>query len=91
MRQVYHAEKSGDWANHLEVLLGNGKRSVWRSVKVRDCNSEVGQADEGRQSIVQDMQKSMDLLRQIIVPVEGQKKKECHFVVRMPSLPPIPT
>ena len=30
------------------------------------------QADEGRQSIVQDMQKSMDMLRRIIVPVEGQ-------------------
>ena len=72
MHQVYNAETSGDWANYLEVLLGNGKRSVWRSVKVRDCYSEVGQADDGRQRIVQDMQKSRDLLRRIIVPVEGQ-------------------
>ena len=55
MRQIYYAGKSGDWETHLEEFLGNGKLSVWASVKVRECFSVVEQEDEGRESIAQDI------------------------------------
>ena len=61
MRRAYYAGKSG----YLEEFLGNGKPSAWESVKVRECYNEVGQ--------VQDiLRKSIDFLRRIIMPVEGQ-------------------
>ena len=36
MCQACHAEKSGDWANYLEVFSRNGKLSVWASAKMRE-------------------------------------------------------
>ena len=54
-----------------EKVLGNGRLSAWTSVKVRECNNEVEPEDDGQQSIAQQiLQKSTDVLRRIIVPVE---------------------
>ena len=70
MRRAYHAGKSGDGAHCLDNFLGNGTLSVWASAKVRECNSEVEQEDEGRQSSAQEtLRKGTDFLRRIIVPV----------------------
>ena len=55
MRQAFDAVKSGDWANYIEIFLGNGKLSVWTSAKVRECYNEVEQENEDQQSIVQDI------------------------------------
>ena len=45
-------EKSGDWANYLEIFSGNGKVSVWTSARVSDRGNGVEQQDEGRLSHV---------------------------------------
>ena len=57
------------WTNSRETA----RLSVWTSANVRECNNDVEQEDEGRQSIVKDIVRtSKDFLRRIIVPVEGQ-------------------
>ena len=62
MRKAYRAGKEGAWV----------KRSVWASVKVRECNIEAGQKEEDRKSTAQQiLQKSTDFLRRIIAAVEG--------------------
>ena len=46
MRQAFTAGKLGDWAAFLE----NEKLSVWASVNVRECDSELEQEDENRKT-----------------------------------------
>ena len=42
MGQAYNAEKSGDWANHLEQIHGK-----WQARRLDKCEGEVEQEDEG--------------------------------------------
>ena len=35
--KAYNAGKSDDWANYLEVFVGNGNLSAWTSAKVEEC------------------------------------------------------
>ena len=75
MRQALAPRKLGDWADFLE----NKKVSVWASVKVRECNSEVEQEDEHRKTIAQQIvHRSTDFLRRIIVPVRRARRGHCH-------------
>ena len=43
-----------DWEKYLGVFLIDGKLSIWASVKMRECYSEVELEDEGWVSIAQD-------------------------------------
>ena len=45
----------------------------WTRAKLRECYYEVRHDDDQRMSIVQQMQRSTDFLRRIIVPVQGQR------------------
>ena len=86
MRRTYYAEKSCDWENYLEEFLKDGKVSMWASVKVTECYSQVELEDEGRVSIAQDIIRVWTL-RRIIAP---RQHKRSHIVVRVSSLPLIP-
>ena len=67
--QVAKAAKADDWTD----LVESDRLNTWTSAKQRECHSEMDQEDEERKTIVQQiLQKSTELLRWIIVPVEGQ-------------------
>ena len=69
MRQAFKARKAGGWAQFLRHYTFSARSSV----NLRECHSEVEQADEDRKSIAQlVLLKGTDFRRQIIAPVEGQ-------------------
>ena len=74
--------KSGDF------FFENGKISVWTSVKVRECYKEVEQEDEDRQGTVQDILLKKHGLLEADHRASRRRGRD-HFVVCMPSLPPI--
>ena len=79
---IYNTGKSGDGENYLEEISGNGKLSVWTSVKVRECYSEVERDDEGHSAEKHGLLEAHHRA--------SRRTGRSHLVVSVPSLPAIP-